>query len=97
MLHRAGVFATIVTEQAAEAQKTGIVMIDATHARAHRTASSLAVQKGSPTADRADKGRSEPETARPGGCKGPSDPDVPVGGADLRLHWRAGTACRPGS
>ncbi|GLK63181.1 hypothetical protein GCM10017635_06500 [Paracoccus kondratievae] len=36
MLHRAGVFATIVTEQAAEAQETGIVMIDATHARAHR-------------------------------------------------------------
>ncbi|SMG19275.1 hypothetical protein SAMN02746000_01004 [Paracoccus sp. J56] len=50
-----GVFATIMTEQAAEAQETGIVMIDATHARAHRTASSLAVQKGSPTADRADQ------------------------------------------
>ena len=43
---RMGVFATIMTELAAQAQETGIVMIDATHAKAHRTASSLAVQKG---------------------------------------------------
>ena len=43
---RMGVFATIMTELAAQAQDTGIVMIDATHAKAHRTASSLAVQKG---------------------------------------------------
>lgn len=43
---RMGVFATIMTELAAKAQDTKIVMIDATHAKAHRTASSLAVQKG---------------------------------------------------
>ena len=43
---RMGVFATIMTDLAAQAQETGIVMIDATHAKAHRTASSLAVQKG---------------------------------------------------
>ncbi|GHF39160.1 hypothetical protein GCM10017056_08290 [Seohaeicola zhoushanensis] len=43
---RMGVFATIMTELAAQAQHTGIVMINATHAKAHRTASSLAVQKG---------------------------------------------------
>jgi transposase len=43
---RMGVFATIMTELAAQAQDTEIVMIDATHAKAHRTASSLAVQKG---------------------------------------------------
>ena len=43
---RMGVFATIMTELAAQAQDTGIVMIAATHAKAHRTASSLAVQKG---------------------------------------------------
>ena len=43
---RIGVFATIMTELAAQAQETGIVMIDATHAKAHRTALSLAVQKG---------------------------------------------------
>ncbi len=43
---RMGVFATIMTELAAQAQDSGIVMIDATHLKAHRTASSLAVQKG---------------------------------------------------
>lgn len=46
---RMGVFATIMTELAAQAQDTEIVMIDATHAKAHRTASSPAVQKGGPT------------------------------------------------
>ena len=43
---RMGVFATIMTELAAEAQDIATVMIDATHLKAHRTASSLAVQKG---------------------------------------------------
>ena len=43
---RMGVLATIMIELAAQAQKTEIVMIDATHAKAHRTAASLAVQKG---------------------------------------------------
>ena len=41
-----GVFATIMTGLAAQAQDTGIVMIDAIHAKARRTASSLADQKG---------------------------------------------------
>ena len=41
-----GVFATIMTELAAQTQDTEILMIDATHAKAHRTASSMAVQKG---------------------------------------------------
>jgi hypothetical protein len=41
-----GVFATIMTELAVQSRETEIVMIDATHAKAHRTASSLAVQKG---------------------------------------------------
>jgi glucuronate isomerase len=43
---RMGVFAAIMTELAAQAQDTGMVMIDATHPKMHRTASSLAVQKG---------------------------------------------------
>lgn len=43
---RMGVFATIMTDLAAQARDTGIVMLDATHAKAHRTASSLAVRKG---------------------------------------------------
>ena len=43
---RMGVFATIMTELATQAQDTEMVMIDATHLKTHRTASSLAVQKG---------------------------------------------------
>ena len=43
---RMAVVATIMTELAAQTQDAGILMIDATHAKAHRTASSLAVQKG---------------------------------------------------
>ena len=43
---RMGVFATIKTELAAQAQQTETVMIDVTHLKAHRTASSLAVKTG---------------------------------------------------
>lgn len=87
---RMGVFATIMTDLAARSQETEIVMIDATHAKAHRTASSLSVQKGGRTADRADEGWSELETARRGGRERSPDPDVPLGGSDVRLHRRAG-------
>ena len=45
---RMGVFARIMTELAAKAQQTETVMIDATHLKTHRTASSLAVKKGGP-------------------------------------------------
>lgn len=41
-----GVCATIMTELAAQAQDIEMVMIDVTHLRTHRTASSLVVQKG---------------------------------------------------
>ena len=43
---RMGVFATIMTELAAQAQQVEMVMIDATHLKAHRTASSLGRKKG---------------------------------------------------
>jgi transposase len=43
---RMGVFATIMTELAAQAQDTEMVMLDATHLKTHRTASSHAIQKG---------------------------------------------------
>ncbi|MDF3607741.1 IS5 family transposase [Paracoccus sp. DMF-8] len=41
-----GVFATIMTELAGQAQETDTVMIDATHLKTHRTASSLGSKKG---------------------------------------------------
>jgi len=43
---RMGVFARMLTELATEGAQTDTVMIDATHLTAHRTASSLAGQKG---------------------------------------------------
>ena len=89
---RMGVFATIMTELAAQAQDTEILMIDATHAKAHRTASSMAVQRGARTADRADQRRSQLETARPGGREGSPDPHVPLGRPDVGLYRRTGSA-----
>ena len=43
---RLGVFARILTELAAEGRDTEVTMIDATHLKAHRTASSLRGKKG---------------------------------------------------
>lgn len=43
---RMGVFARMLTELAAQGQDTRLAMIDATHLKAHRTASSLGGQKG---------------------------------------------------
>lgn len=43
---RLGVFARMLTELSGEAQNTEMVMIDATHLKAHRTASSLRGKKG---------------------------------------------------
>lgn len=43
---RMGVFARMLLELAAEGARTDTVMMDATHLKAHRTASSLRGQKG---------------------------------------------------
>ena len=43
---RLGIFARILTEMAAEGRETDVIMIDATHLKAHRTASSLRGKKG---------------------------------------------------
>ena len=53
---RLGLFARMLTELAREGQNTGTVMIDATHLKAHRTASSLRSKKGLQTLYRAHKG-----------------------------------------
>ena len=44
--NRLGVFARILSELAAEGQDVETIMIDATHLKAHRTASSLRGKKG---------------------------------------------------
>ena len=41
-----GVFARILTELAAQGDATGTLMIDATHLKTHRTASSMGLKKG---------------------------------------------------
>ena len=87
---RMGVFATIMTELAAQVRQTKTAMIDATDLAAHRTASSLAVKKAGTvrpgTADPAHERWAELETARPGRCQGPLDPDVSVCGPDLGYY-----------
>ena len=47
---RLGVFARILTELAAEGRDVETIMIDATHLKAHRTASSLRGKKGAANA-----------------------------------------------
>lgn len=68
--NRVGVFAKNLTELAAQTQETKVIMIDAPHAKAHRTTSTLAVQKGTRTADQAHKGRAELQSAHPSRCEG---------------------------
>lgn len=41
-----GVFARMLLELASQSSETGTLMIDATHLKAHRTASSLGLKKG---------------------------------------------------
>jgi len=41
-----GIFACILTELISEDGKTDMLMIDATHLKAHRTASSMGLKKG---------------------------------------------------
>jgi len=43
---RKGIFARILIELASEGDKTDVLMIDATHLKAHRTASSLGLKRG---------------------------------------------------
>ena len=83
---RMGVFARIMAALAQEAQQIDMLMIDSTHLKAHRTASSLRAKKGVWTPDRALEGRDEFEIARRFRCEGSPDPDVSERGSDQRLH-----------
>ena len=76
---RKGIFARILIELAREGDETDVLMIDATHLKAHRTASSLGLKKGQGSPDWADKGWFEFETACRDGCVGPPNPAVSNG------------------
>ena len=78
---RLGVFATIMTGLAARARETRIVMIDATDAKAHRAASSSAVQKGVRTVVPQDREHVRPHQGRAPhrNPSGPMSDPVPSG------------------
>lgn len=58
-----GVFARMLLELADQGNETDTLMIDATHLKTHRTASSLGLQKGAWASDRAHQRRNELQTA----------------------------------
>jgi transposase len=62
---RMGVFARMMAGLACEAADCKTIMIDATHLKAHRTASSLRLKKGARQADRSNQRRHEHQTPCP--------------------------------
>lgn len=60
---RKGVFARILIALARSGEQTNVLMIDATHLKAHCTASSLGSKKGQSSPDRSDQRRSKLQTA----------------------------------
>jgi transposase len=71
-----GIFAQMMIGLAADHGEEKTVMIDATHLKAHRTASSLGEKMGAWTSDRANQRRHEHETARH--LRQPGAPSEPV-------------------
>ena len=59
-----GIFARMLLELADQGGGTDTLMIDATHLKTHRTASSLGLKRGAWPPDRSHQGRGELETAR---------------------------------
>jgi len=92
-----GVFASILTELAAQGDATGTLMIDATHLKTHRTASSMGLKKGAWSPDWPHQGWTELETPCRYRCGGSSHPTISDCGECQRLHRRTGaltlTAC----
>jgi hypothetical protein len=96
----------MLLELAGRSGETDTLMIDATHLKAHRTASSLGLKKGGAVgssiarqaiASNLPRGgyerRPELKAPRGDGRYRPSDPDVPERRPNQRLHRREG-ACR---
>ena len=88
---RLGVFARILIKLANEGQDTEMLMMDATHLKAHRTASSLRVKRGVQTLHRTNEGRAKLQTACRDRREGPTNPDVSQRRADQRLYRCGGT------
>lgn len=82
---RLGVFNRIFAELAAKGRKPDMLMIDATHLKAHRTAASL-LKKGLFSTYRKDQGRPELEAACGLRRQGPAVGDDALRGPDERLQ-----------
>ena len=89
---RMGIFARMLMTLAEAGQDVSTVMIDATHLKTHRTASSLRRQKGGAVASSDAQGRPELEAACHCRREGPPGPPVPDRGPNLGLHRGAGVA-----
>ena len=89
-----GVFTRMMEGLAAERAKPETVMIDATYLKAHRTASSLGVKRGSRASDWTDERRHEHEIARHHRCQRSSFELLHHGRAGQRLHRCRGLARR---
>ena len=92
-----GIFAGMLLELADQGGRADTLMIDATHVKTHRTASSLGLKKEGRPPDRTHQGRDELETARGNRRGWPPTADVSDGRPPERLHRRAGIAGRPSS
>jgi transposase len=75
-----GIFARMLLELAGQSGGTDTLMVDATHLKTHRTASSLGLKRGAWPPDWAHQGRDELQAARRHGCLGVSPADGPDGG-----------------
>ena len=87
-----GVFARILTELAAQGDGTGTLMIDVTHLKAHRTASSMALKKRAWPPDWPHQGWVELQAPCRDRCGGSSNPAIPDSGVRQRLHRRTGAS-----
>ena len=87
-----GVFSRMMEGLSAQRAEPQTVMIDATYLKAHRTASSLGVKRGSRAPDRTDQRRHEYQAPRRHRCQRTAFELLHYGGPDQRLHRRSGFA-----
>ena len=89
-----GIFLQMMEGLAATSADPKTVMIDATYLKAHRTASSLRVKRGSRPPDRPHQRRDEHQAARRQRCQRPPAQLLHDRGPGQRLYRRGGLAGR---
>lgn len=84
-----------LTQLDAEGQDVETIMMDATHLKVHRTASSLRGKKGVEAFHQTGQARAKLKTARGDRCEEAPHRHVSERGADQRLYRRAAAAVTP--